>query len=226
MWDSNHITGYLGFDMWVYGKVQREERVISHPIGQECLKVLYEHWPDVEDYELDIKNYVGFYDAYREPYSSKGVSWYKFNHPKAGIMEKFGLKPIHFTDGWGDAANGWYGLKFDLETKEYTLKLPMAYNDFTRGMTPDSMHADDWFKYGRMFFSRTFKLGGERDPRIDYYYTCNYRSFARHCELIGLDMPVSEEIGKDFKLWSTVFNYETRKYEVSKAYEKIISKPE
>ena len=230
-WVGEAKSGYIGFDMWVGGHadVVRYERRISTEIGQSCLKLLNENWPGLEDWDGNPDNYVGHIIPYRAPYANEGVSWYKFDVPNDAICKEFGWTRRTMQAAWGGAkllqsgGIGWYGLKFDLVTKDYCMKVPMAYNEFTQKLVKEDRHAPNWYKYGNMYFGQTYYRDGTVDPRIDYYYETTYKNMARHFEKIGLEIPVTGN-RENQKLWGAVYNRETEKWEVAKAYEKVFSK--
>jgi hypothetical protein len=74
-----------------------------------------------------------------------------------------------------------------------------------------------------MYFGQTYYRDGTVDPRIDYYYETTYKNMARHFEKIGLEIPITGN-RENQKLWGAVYNRETEKWEVAKAYEKVFSK--
>lgn len=230
-WLSESQPGYIGFDMYVsgYEDVVRYERRISTEIGQSCLKLLNEHWPDLEEWDKDPNNYVGHIIPYRAPYANPGISWYKFALPTDNILKEFGWTKQMMNAAWGSQSLvesggiGWYGLKLDLVTKDYCMKIPMAYNEFTKRLVKEDRHAPNWYKHGNMYFGQTYYRDGTVDPRIDYYYETTYSNMARHFEKIGLETPITGN-KENRKLWGAVYNRDTEKWEVAKAYEKIFSK--
>lgn len=230
-WLSESQPGYIGFDMYVsgYEDVVRYERRISTEIGQSCLKLLNEHWPDLEEWDKDPNNYVGHIIPYRAPYANPGVSWYKFALPTDNILKEFGWTKQMMHAAWGSQSLvesggiGWYGLKLDLVTKDYCMKMPMGYNEFTKRLVKEDRHAPNWYKHGNMYFGQTYYRDGTVDPRIDYYYETTYSNMARHFEKIGLETPITSN-KENQKLWGAVYNRDTEKWEVAKAYEKIFSK--
>jgi len=228
-WFSEKQPGYTGFDMWVGGhpEVVRHERRISTEIGRDCLKVLEENWPGLEDWYGNGLNYVGHIKPYRLPYANPGISWYKFALPNDNILEEFGMTKYIMRNSWKGAANdtgiGWYGLKLDCVTKDYCMKVPMAYTGFTQQIVKEHQHAPNFYKNGNMYFAETYYRDGSTDPRIDYYYETSYTNIARHFDKIGLEIPETGRHKKQ-KLWGAVYNRETEKWEVAKAYEKVFSK--
>jgi hypothetical protein len=219
-WLSESKPGYIGFDMFVGGHedVVRYERRISTEIGQSCLKLLNENWPGLEEWDKNPNNYVGHIIPYRAPYANEGVSWYKFDLPTDEVLKEFGWTKHQMQLAWGGAnllqsgGIGWYGLKLDLVTKDYCMKIPMAYNEYTRQLVKEDRHAPDWYKHGNMYFGQTY-----------YRDETTYKNMARHFEKIGLEVPMTGN-RENQKLWGAVYNRDTEKWEVAKAYEKVFSR--
>ena len=220
-WFGENQPNYIGFDMYVsgYEDVVRYERRISTKLGQECAAILKENWNGLEDWDANPNNYVGHIVPYRAPYSNPGISWYKFGLPSDNILKEFGWTKYMLKQAWGGRI-GWYGLKLDLVTKDYCMKIPMAHCEFTKNnIVKEDRHAADWYRHGQMYFGQTYYRDGTIDPRIDYYYDTTYKNMARHFEKIGLEMPTTT-LRERQKLWGAVYNRDTEKWETAKAYEK------
>ena len=155
--------------------------------------------------ESDSLGSAGEYSNYREPYSNKGISVYKCNKPSESLQLQFGASYLDSN------LKPWYGLKFDLTTKEVTLKVVFSEYD---GDLPE-------LPKGVRFFSRFHNQDGTARNEIDVFvYATPYRIWD-FCNAKGLSYPLPEDEhlkSEVIELWGFVFNKDTLEYGPVKAY--------
>ena len=184
----------------------RKDFTVGLPEGQVLVAKLQEEFPDYVDWTKNPHNIVGSYSDYREPYKNDSISWYDFNaYASEALQLSFG------TSYPNDNLKGWYGLKFDLITREVMLK--MVFNEYD-GDLPD-------LPQGERFFAKTHFQDGSECDLIDVYIYATPKRIKKFCADKGLTYPLPEGEHTTCDVvwcWGFVFNKDTLEYGPVKGY--------
>lgn len=193
-------------DVYMNQTLVRQDYTLGTPEGAEILAELKEAFPNYANYERSNLNIVGKYDGYREPYQNPSISWYDFEKlPTESLQLAFSTS--YATDNLKE----WYGLKFDLVTKDVLLKVVVSEYE---GDTPD-------LPFGESFYAITHSQDGSSSEWIDAYVFATPRSIRHFCENKGLEYPLPPTTHTDCDVvwcWGFVFNKDTLEYGAVKGY--------
>ena len=195
-----------GWPVYVNREVVRSEYTIGIDEGRAQLDQLKAEFPDYINYDRSEFNVVGSFEPYREPYSNPSISFYDFGvKPSADLLSSFSVTiPPSIMKTW-------YGLKFDLTTKEVRLKVVAETVDFTTPELPE----------GYVFFATTHSKNGEVSDWVDAYPVCLPLAMRKFCVSKGLKYPLpqaAEDKTYGPLVYGVVFNRVTQVYGVVKAY--------
>ena len=163
-------------------------------------------FPNYANFDRTNANLVGKYDGYREPYQNASISWYD-----VGLMPSEELQLSFNTNYLNSNMLSWYGLKFDLVTKNVFLKV--VVKDYT-GQKPDLPVGDN-------FYAMTHSEDGTLSNLVDVYVYATPKRIREFCADKGLTYPLSENTHKECDVvwcWGFVFNKNTLEYGPVKAY--------
>lgn len=193
-------------DVYCDGTLVRQDFTVGLPEGQVLVEKLQEEFPDYVDWTKNEHNIVGAYGNYREPYQNDSISWYDFN---AYVTESMQL--AYGTSYSNDNLKGWYGLKFDLTTREVMLKV--VFNEYD-GDLPE-------LPQGEKFFARTHFQDGSSCDLLDVYIYATPQRVWNFCQDKGITYPLPADEHKDCDVvwcWGFVFDKDTLEYGPVKAY--------
>lgn len=193
-------------DMYCNTSIARQDYSLLTPEGQVILAELKKEFPDYDDYERSSFNIVGKYDGYREPYTNPSISFYNFDTMiSEAMLLNFG------TSYPTENLKNWYGLKFDLVTKEVLLKVVIKEYDGNKPDLPE----------GQAFYAITHKEDGTTGDLIDAYVYATPQRIRKFCEAKGLTYPLPPTEHKDCDVvwcWGFVFDKNTLEYGPVKGY--------
>jgi len=196
-------------DVYCDKQIVRQDYAGNCPEAKVLIEGLQAVFPDYADYDGNAlgDTFVGSYTAYREPYDSAGISFYRFGEqPTEGMMLKFG------TSYPNSNLLMWYGLKFNLETKAVLLKVIVRDYD---GETPELPVGANGF------YSIAHNEDGTSSDWVDYYAYATPKRIRQFCEDKGLSYPLPPTIHTECDVvwcWGFVFNKVTLEYGPVKAY--------
>lgn len=193
--------------LYVGGEIMRDDFTISSPQAAPILADLEQAFPGVADYRSNPANLIGRYDAYRPPYENPSISWYEMAPPPASLLDQYGA-------GGYPSYMDWYGLKFDLVTREILLKVVLGADCFTDLALPP-------LPRGARFFARIHRSDGTAAPDVDCYVMANHDVMRGYCQFVGHPEPYPDESPDSVWLYGVTFSIDTRQIEVVKAYERI-----
>ena len=194
-------------DVYCDKKIVRQDYSTGLSEARAMAEELQAAFPDYQDWLRWDFNIIGRYTAYRDPYSNSGISFYNFGQPPSEkLLLDFG------TSYSTTNLMGWYGLKFDSETKEIMLKVVFKLYE---GETPD-------LPYNRSnFYAVTHNQDGTTSDWVDCYVYATPKRIREFCADKGLAYPLPENTHKECKVvwcWGFVFNKDTLEYGPVKAY--------
>ena len=193
-------------DVYSGGSVVRQDHTIGTSQGAAILAELQEAFPDYADFARDTANIVGKYDGYREPYQNASISWYDF-----GVMPSEQLQLSFNTSYPNSNMINWYGMKFDLVTKDVLLKVVIKDYDGAKPELP----------VGDCFYAITHHEDGATSDWVDTYVYATPKRIREFCADKGLAYPLPENAHKECDVvwcWGFVFNKDTLEYGAVKGY--------
>lgn len=202
-------------DVYVAQEVVRTDYTIGTPEGAKILKELREEFPDYANYDRIPHNFVGKYSGYREPYSNSSISWYDF-----GVKPSEALQLAFSASYLNSNLHHWYGLKFDLVTREVLFKAVVA--EYI-GSAPVLPKADPMYP---TYYALTHAEDGTVSEWVDAYVYATPRRIKDFCAAHGLDYPLFETTHRECDLvwcWGFVFNKNTLDYGPVKAYARYLA---
>ena len=197
-------------DVYVNQDIVRQDYTVQTEEGSLVLQELQEEFPNYVNYERSEFNFVGKYDGYREPYENSSISFYDF-----GVMPSEALQLAFNTSYLASNLKHWYGLKFDLVSKEVLLKAVIIDYD---GIKPTLPKEDAAY---RTFYALTHAQDGSVADWVDAYVFATPRRIKDFCAAQGLGYPLGENTHTDCDvvwIWGFVFNKDTLEYGPVKAY--------
>lgn len=193
-------------DVYIDKNIIRQDYSIATVQGLEIVKELEAHFPDYLDFKRSDFNVIGKYDGYREPYTNDSISWYDF-----GVSPSESLQ-LEFSASYPTAdLKRWYGLKFDLVTKEVIFKAVINNYD---GETPELPN-------GITFYAVSHHQDGSTSDWVDSYVYATPKRIREFCHSKGLAYPLPADTHEQCDVvwcWGVVFNKTTLEYGVVKAY--------
>lgn len=203
---ENVIESQVRDDVYVSGEIVRQDYSIGTAEGAAILGELQTEFPDYAVFDRNDLNIIGKYDGYREPYQNPSISWYDFDvRPSEALQLSFG------TSYPQSNLKEWYGLKFDLTTREVLLKIVIT--DF-EGDTPD-------LPTGDTFYAVTHSQDGTSSEWVDAYVQATPKRIREFCTDNGLSYPLPPSTHTECDVvwcWGFVFNKQTMEYGAVKAY--------
>ena len=193
-------------DVYVGGEIVRKDYSLGTAEGAEILEDLKTEFPDYADFDRSDLNIIGKYDGYRAPYQNPSISWYDFGvRPSEALQLSFGTSYLQSN------LKDWYGLKFDLATRDVLLKI--VTTDF-EGDTPD-------LPTGDTFYAVTHSQDGTSSEWVDAYVQATPKRIREFCADKGLSYPLPPSTHTECDVvwcWGFVFNKQTMEYGAVKAY--------
>ena len=194
-------------DVYVDQQIVRQDYSTGLAAAAPLIEQLQENFPNYEEWLRWEFNIIGSYIAYREPYTNSGISFYNFGEkPSEALLLRFGTSYLM------DNLKGWYGLKFDLETKDVMLKAVFKNYD---GDTPELPQNPS------NFYAHTHHQDGTLNDLVDYYAYATPKMIRQFCEDKDLAYPLPPTTHTDCDVvwcWGFVFNRHTLEYGPVKAY--------
>lgn len=190
-------------EVYVGQKLVRTDATLWYDQTVEPLRLLWENWPTGYDFESSKSNVVGLYDGYREPYTNQSISWYEFKLPSPELRQQYGA--AGYLDH--DVLN-WYGLKFDLVTKDVLFKIVLRDVDTVKPPLPE----------GFKFYARIHDKDGTVDPLIDCYVSTISDEMRAYCAEHNVEFPVPDDIADRVILWGIVYDERTLEIKYVKGY--------
>lgn len=203
----NIINGAVRDDVYVNTSLVRQDYSISTSEGATVLQTLKDAFPNYINYDRSSYNMVGSYSAYREPYQNSSISWYDFGaKPSESLQLSFNASyPI-------SNLKNWYGLKFDLTTREVLFKAVVLEYEGNKPELPVS----DAF-YAITHSQNSTDIG----EWIDAYVFATPKRIREFCSAKGLGYPLPANTHTECDvvwIWGFVFNKDTLAYGPVKAY--------
>ena len=199
-------TRHMRFDLYCNKALVRQDYNADSPKTKALIDRLMQDdiFKNFFNQKGEVLQQVGEYSNYREPYSNKGISVYKVGKPSESLQLDFGASYLDSN------LLPWYGFKFDLSTKEVTLKVVFSKYDSDLPELP---------KGGR-FFSRFHNQDGTARNEIDVFVWATPYSIWEFCKDKGLTYPLpdNEHLNSYIGVWGFVFNKDTLEYGPVKAY--------
>lgn len=192
--------------LYVAGQIMRDDFTISSPQAAPILADLEQAFPGIADYRANPANLIGRYAPYRPPYENPSISWYEMAPPNASLLAQY-------KAGGYRSYMDWYGLKFDLVTREILLKVVLGADCFTDLALPP-------LPRGARFFARIHRSDGSAAPDVDCYVLSDHDVMRDYCQSLGHPAPYPDESPESVWLYGVTFNIDTRQIEVVKAYER------
>jgi len=149
---SNYKLQQCHDDVYVNKDVVRQDYTLETEEGALILEELKQEFPSYVNYERSKFNFVGKYDGYREPYQNSSISFYDFGvFPSESLLLNFN------TSYLASNLKHWYGLKFDLVSKEVLLKAVIIDYDGSKPALPkeDRAWSVTLFGVGVLFSTKT-----------------------------------------------------------------------
>jgi len=200
-------SGVIRDDVYVNKELVRQDFSISTTAGSAILQELKQAFPDYANYESSAYNLVGKYNGYREPYQNASISWYEFEVKPSETLQ------LAFNSSYLDNnVRNWYGLKFDLVTREVLLKV--LINEYA-GAAPE-------LPSGPKFYAITHSQNSANTAQwVDAYVHATPKRIREFCIAKGLSYPLPSTTHTDCDVvwcWGFVFNKDTLEYGPVKAY--------
>lgn len=193
-------------DVYVNQELVRQDYSISTMEGAEILEELSVAFSGYADFNHSDLNIVGKYEGYREPYQNPSISWYSINREPSESLQ------LSFNTSYPNSnLKGWFGLKFDMVTKEVLFK-PVIVE--YKGDVPE-------LPIGETFYAITHQQDGASSEWIDAYVYATPKRIREFCTDKGLEYPLSETTHLDCDVvwcWGFVFHKDTLEYGAVKAY--------
>lgn len=194
-------------DVYCDKVIVRQDYTTGLDEGQELIQELQAVFPDYENWNKNKQSMAGRYTAYREPYSNSGISFYNFGDtPSESLLLSFN------TSYPNSNLLKWYGLKFDLDTKQVMLKVLLAEYS---GEKPDLPYNSS------NFYAVTHNQDGTESEWVDCYVYATPKRIREFCAEKGLSYPLPPTTHTDCDVvwcWGFVFNKTTLEYGPVKAY--------
>jgi hypothetical protein len=197
-----------GASLYCGEKLVRKDYTIDTSEGAAILEDLEREFPNYEEFDKSTSNLVSRFDAYREPYTNSSISWYAVaDRPSTTLLSRFSVG--HNMDN----IKAYYGLKFDLATKEVILKVGIINIDEYLDTLPD-------LPIGDKFYSTTHFEDGRNYDWVDVYVGATPRRMKQFCTAKGLEYPLPAGVSKNKYVWkyAMTFNKNTLEYGAVKAY--------
>ena len=198
-------AGKVRDDVYVSGSVVRTDYSICLPEAQAILGELNAAFPSLMDWERSEHNFIGAFDGYRPPYENASISWYDFEAPSEEILAQYGASNLYTN------LIDYYGLKFDMVTKEALLKVFARDADIPQPELPS----------GLKFYAVTHGVDGYVSDWVDCFVHATEEKMQKWCMDNSLDypLPVMPEDDKSH-IWcfGILFNKHTLEYGKIKAY--------
>jgi hypothetical protein len=192
--------------LYVAGEIARDDYTIASPQAADILAELEQEFPDAADYRSNPANLIGRYDAYRPPYANPSISWYEMKAPSAALLGQYGAAGYRtYMD--------WYGLKFDLVSREIMLKVVLGADCFIDQPLPP-------LPRGAKFYARIHRSDGSVAPEVDCYVLSDRDVMQAYCQAVGYPWPYADDAAASVWLYGVTFNIETQQIDVVKAYER------
>ena len=200
-------TNEIRDDVYVNQERVRQDFSISTTEGTAILQELEQEFLDYANYSRSSSNLVGKYDGYREPYQNPSISWYDF-----GVKPSASLQ-LSFNTSYSDSnLKSWYGLKFDLTTREVLFKAVVLNYE---GSKPD-------LPFGDVFYAITHSQNSANTAQwVDAYVHATPKRIREFCITKGLSYPLPPTTHTECDVvwcWGFVFNKDTLEYGPVKAY--------
>lgn len=197
--------------VYVNKEVVRRDYSIRTDEGSLVIDKLETEFPNfVPDYRRAKNNAVAEYGAYREPYANSSLSFYDFQiYMPEAIQEKFN---VSYTQ---EEMKTWYGLKFDLVTREVLLKAVLLDFEGDKPLLPKG------HPIYKNYYAITHAQDGTSSDWVDAYVFSTKHQMKEFCASQGLDYPLPDEIDPGCVAiwnWGFVFNTKTLEYGPVKAY--------
>ena len=204
---ANITANEIRDDVYVNQELVRQDFSISTIEGSAILQELEQEFPDYVNYSRSPFNLVGKYDGYREPYQNSSISWYDF-----GVKPSASLQ-LSFNTSYSDAnLKNWFGLKFDLTTREVLFKAVVLNYE---GSKPD-------LPLGDVFYAVTHSQDNTITTQwVDAYVHATPKRIREFCTAKGLDYPLPPTTHTECDVvwcWGFVFHKDTLEYGAVKAY--------
>jgi len=197
-------------DVYVNQGIVRQDYTLETEAGALVLEELKREFPNYVNYDRSEYNFVGKYDGYREPYQNSSISFYDF-----GATPSEALQLSFNTSYLLSNLKHWYGLKFDLVSREVLLKVVINEYD---GDTPVLPKEDAVYK---RFYALTHAQDGTVSDWVDTYVYSTPKRIREFCADNGLSYPLPPTTHTECDVvwcWGIVFNKETLEYGAVKAY--------
>jgi hypothetical protein len=192
--------------LYVAGEIKRDDYTIASPQAADILAELEREFPGVAEYRSNPANLIGRYDAYRLPYENPSISWYEMQAPSAALLSHYG------ATGYRSYMD-WYGLKFDLVSREIMLKVVLGADCFLdQPLAP--------LPRGAKFYARIHRSDGSVAPEVDCYALSDRDVMKAYCRAVGHPWPYADDKADSVWLYGVTFNIDTQQIEVVKAYER------
>ena len=196
-------------DVYVDGSVVRRDYSVGTPEGQALVAELEEAFPNFVNWESTQYNLVGRFSAYREPYENTSISWYVEDvTPSAELLSDYGIEEGSLN------LISWYGLKFDMSTRDIKLKAVVVDVEGDKPALPAGYNG---------YYALTYNQDHSLSEWVDFYVTATAKRMVEFCAENGLDYP-APAVGTDVEddefidCWGVVYNSRTLEYGPVKAY--------
>ena len=200
-------SGAIRDDVYVNQELVRHDFSISTTEGAAVLQELKKAFPNYVNYDSSPYNLVGKYEGYRQPYQNSSISWYEFEvKPSEALQLSFNASYLD------NNVRNWYGLKFDLVTREVLLKV--LINEYA-GAAPE-------LPIGPKFYAITHSQNSANTTQwVDAYVHATPKRIREFCIAKGLDYPLPPTTHTECDVvwcWGFVFHKDTLEYGAVKAY--------
>lgn len=192
--------------LYVAGEIARDDYTIAAPQAADILAELEREFSGVADYRSNPANLIGRYDAYRPPYENPSISWYEMKAPSAALLGQYGAASYR-------GYMHWYGLKFDLVSREIMLKVVLGADSFLYQALPS-------LPRGAKFYARIHRSDGTVSPEVDCYVLSDRDVMQSYCQAVGHPWPYADDTADSVWLYGVTFNIVSGQIEVVKAYER------
>jgi len=199
-------------DVYVGGEVVRQDHSLGTPEGQAILDELKNEFPDLDivDFESDKYNCFGKFDGYREPYKNASISFYD---PNAELTDSINS---HFNLPSSVPHFAFYGLKFDLVTKDIGIKLVFDKYEDTLPELPVSISP-----ILPTYYSVNYSKEGLLGDWVSVFIPATPKRILDFCDLHGIKYPLPPTTHTECDLvitWGFVFNRHNLEYGPLKGY--------
>jgi hypothetical protein len=200
-------------DVYVNQEVVRQDYNITADESAAIIDELKLEFPDYANWERTPENLVGRYTGYREPYLNPSISFYDY-----GITPSETLQLAFNTSYAASNLRNWYGLKFDLTTKQVAFKAVVNTVEFDTPELPT----------GPLFYAITHNQNGSVGQWVDAYVYATPKRIRLFCETKGLAYPLPPTTHLECAVvfcWGFVFHRDTLEYGPVKAYARYNLQP-